>query len=158
MIKVILPKEIEQKLGMELIKAGDREIGGILLGEHIEDNTFRINDLTVQTKGGSWISFVRLLPKSLKNSIHHFFCKTNYQYSKYNYLGQWHSHPSFKLSPSSRDIQTMLDIVNDRNVGANFAILLIVKLDTLALKGDVTLLVPNYPILKGELLREEKEN
>src|SRR3954454_23962035 len=110
MIKVIIPKEIEQKLETELKRAGIHEIGGVIMGEHVKDNIFRIYDITVQTQGGSWISFVRELPRSMKKNFHQFFRKTNYQYSKYNYLGEWHSHPSFELSPSSRDIQTMLEI------------------------------------------------
>jgi proteasome lid subunit RPN8/RPN11 len=154
-IKVIMPKRIEQKMETELKRAGSREIGGVLMGEHLGDNTFRIYEISVQTQGGSWISFVRELPGAMKNAFHQFFRKTNYQYSKYNYLGEWHSHPSFELKPSSRDNQTMLEIVNDRNVGANFAILLIVKFESYGLEGDVTLFVPDYPILKGELLREE---
>jgi proteasome lid subunit RPN8/RPN11 len=154
MIKVICPKKIQHKMVSELKKAGSREIGGVLMGEHITENTFRIYDITVQSYGGSWLNFVRQLPRSVKNAFNQFFHKTNYQYSKYNYLGEWHSHPSFQLSPSSRDIQTMLEIMDDKSVGANFAILLIVKFE-LELKGDVTLFVPDYPILKGELLMEE---
>lgn len=156
MIKVILPKRIENKMLTELKKAGSREIGGVLMGEHIEENIYRIYDITVQSQGGSWISFVRHLSISMKSALNRFFQKTNFEYSKYNYLGEWHSHPSFNLSPSSRDIQTMVEIVNDKNVGANFAILLIVKFETI-LEGDITLFVPNYPILKGELLREDED-
>ncbi|WP_201787871.1 Mov34/MPN/PAD-1 family protein [Neobacillus mesonae] len=155
MIKVIIPTIIKQRLENELKKAGNREIGGIIMGEHIKDNTFRIYDITVQTQGGSWARFVRQLSNSVKNAFHHFFQKTHYQYTKYNYLGEWHSHPSFALTPSQNDVQTMLELVNDKNVGANFAILLIVKFD-IELKGDITLFVPDYPILKGELLREEE--
>lgn len=153
MISVIIPERLEQKMVSELKKAGSREIGGVLMGEYLAENTFRIYDITAQLQGGSWMSFVRQLPKSVKRVFNQFFQKTNYEYTRYNYLGEWHSHPSFELSPSSRDIETMLEIVNDKTVGANFAILLIVKFEK-GLKGDVTLFVPDYPILKGELIRE----
>lgn len=156
MIKIIIPKKIKNKMISELKKAGSREIGGVLLGEHLAENTFSIYDITIQSSGGSWISFMRKLPASFKKTINQFFQKTNFQYSKYNYLGEWHSHPSFELTPSSRDIQTMFEIVEDNNVGANFAILLIVKFDS-ELYGDVTLFVPEYPIIKGELLMEEDD-
>ena len=156
MIKVIIPKRIEYNMVSELKKAGSREIGGVLMGEHLAENTFRIYDITAQSHVGSWISFVRQLPTSVKKVFNQFFQKTNYEYTKYNYLGEWHSHPSFELSPSSRDIETMLEIANDKTVGANFAILLIVKFEKV-LKGDVTLFVPDYPMLKGELIREGED-
>jgi hypothetical protein len=43
-------------------------------------------------------------------------------------LGEWHSHPSFELEPSGKDDLSIREIVEDRDVGANFVVLLMVKL------------------------------
>ncbi|BCT38219.1 TPA: Mov34/MPN/PAD-1 family protein [Bacillus cereus] len=153
MIKVIMPKRIEQRLEVELKKAGRNEIGGILMGEHIGENTFRICDVTVQLYDGTWIRFVRQISGVMRKSLNYFFSKNKFQYRKYNYLGEWHSHPSFSLMPSSQDIQTMWGIVNDEAVGANFAVLLIVKIESQSVHGNVTLYVPGNPVLKGEMVK-----
>lgn len=153
MIKVVIPKRIEQKLENELKKAGENEIGGILMGEHIGKNTFRICDITVQSYDGTWIRFVRQISGVMRKNLNYFFSKTKFQYRRYNYLGEWHSHPSFSLTLSSQDIQTMWEIVNDEDVGANFAVLLIVKIESQSVQGNVTLYVPGNPVLKGEIVK-----
>lgn len=155
MINLVLPKRIEQELKLELEAAGRREIGGILMGEHVNEETFRICDYTVQRHGGTWASFVRHIQKSLKQSLRLFFNKTNHDYTKYNYLGEWHSHPSFQLVPSKEDQQSMWDIVNDPEVGANFAVLLLVKLHQGEVEGNVRLFVPGSSMIQGNLIREE---
>ncbi|MGG3546260.1 Mov34/MPN/PAD-1 family protein [Bacillus paranthracis] len=154
MIKVIMPKRIEQRLEIELKKAGRNEIGGILMGEHVGENTFRICDVTIQSYNGTWIRFVRQISGVMRKSLNYFFSKNKFQYRRYNYLGEWHSHPSFSLTPSFQDIQTMWEIVNDETVGANFAVLLIVKIESQSVNGNVTLYVPGNPVLKGEMVKE----
>lgn len=153
MIKVIMPKRIERRLESELKKAGRNEIGGILMGEHIGENTFEICDITVQSYNGTWVRFVRQISGVMRKNLNYFFSKTEFQYRRYNYLGEWHSHPSFSLTPSSQDIQTMWEIVNDEAVGANFAVLLIVKIESQSVQGNVTLYVPGNPVLKGEIVK-----
>src|ERR1700720_4334656 len=53
---------------------------------------------------------------------------TGRDFQRFNYLGEWHSHPSFSVRPSAQDIQTMTDIVEDRNSLISFAVLLIIRL------------------------------
>lgn len=157
MIKIILPKHIEVQIKEELEEAGRREIGGVLMGEHVSKNAFRISDITVQRQGGTVITFIRDIKESLQK-LREFFKRTNHQYKQYNYLGEWHSHPSFNLSPSTQDQQSMWGIVNDVAVGANFVILLLVKLNNGNMKGDVSLFLRGYPMANGDLLREEQIN
>lgn len=154
MIRILLPNELEKRLTAELQSAGTREIGGVLMGEHASEGVFRIRDFTVQRQGGTWITFVRKVEDSLKQSMRNFFRKNAYQYTKFNYLGEWHSHPSFALIPSLSDQRSMWEVVCDRNVGANFAILLIVKLEASELKGSVSLFVPEFDMQNGELILE----
>lgn len=108
-------------------KAGPREIGGVLVGEHLEGDTFRIADLSVQHSGGSAAHFLRDLEQS-QMFLSEFFSKTGNDYARFNYLGEWHSHPSFSPLPSSEDVATMLSIVRDPQVGVHFAVLMIATL------------------------------
>lgn len=157
MINLILPNHIEQKLKIELQDAGEREIGGILMGEHVEKGTFRICDFTIQRDGGTWITFVRRIQKSLKQALTQFFEKNKHNYTKFNYLGEWHSHPSFELIPSIQDRQGMSDIVNNPEVGANFVVLLLVKLNNEKIDYNVTLYIAGSSMIKGNLIREESD-
>ncbi|MBA4496305.1 Mov34/MPN/PAD-1 family protein [Paenactinomyces guangxiensis] len=155
-MKLILPQRIVRQLERELQLAGRREIGGILMGEHVSEGVFRICELTVQRNGGTWTSFTRTVHDSLRKYLTTFFYRHNHHYTRFNYLGEWHSHPSFSLSPSTCDQQSMLDIVNDPDVGANFAVLLIVKLGQEELQARAYLFVPNFDMQNGELIFEEE--
>lgn len=110
-----------------LEKGGTREVGGILMGEHVEDNTFRITDVTVQEHGGTFATFVRLV-EGIVGPLRSFFRATRHQYTRFNYIGEWHSHHSFDLVPSERDRATMVSIIGDPSVGARFVVLLLVRL------------------------------
>jgi [CysO sulfur-carrier protein]-S-L-cysteine hydrolase len=126
-MKLILNQPVLRQLQTELSAAHRREIGGLLLGEHVEGETFRVAELTVQRTGGSAAHFVRD-PHLNKKQLDEFFERTGRDYEKFNYLDEWHSHPSFEPRPSTTDIQTMQSIVEDPAVGVNFLVLLIVTL------------------------------
>lgn len=98
------------------------------MGEHVEPNVFRIVDISVQHSGGSRACFVRH-PHEHQADLDRFFKRTSADYMRFNYLGEWHSHPSFLPLPSTTDLDTMQSIVDDPKVGANFLVLLIVKLE-----------------------------
>ena len=155
-MKVLLPNEITQRMITALKKAGHREIGGILMGEHVAENVYRVKDITIQPHGGRFASFIRAV-KDFIAPLRRFFLRTGQNFTKFNYLGEWHSHPSFALKPSSQDEGTMWNIVNDPRVGANFAILIIVRLDvngTDRLAGNVTVYIPGQQTFAGELIEE----
>jgi len=128
MLTLILPDEFSSLIIAALLKSGSKEVGGILMAEHTGINEFTIRDITVQ-KRGAFASFFRKIEDAL-GRLNDFFDKANHNYSKFNYLGEWHSHPSFEPVPSPKDDQSMLQIVQDTSVGANFVVLLIVKLNT----------------------------
>ncbi|MDE2430625.1 MAG: Mov34/MPN/PAD-1 family protein [Burkholderiales bacterium] len=127
MLTLILPDEISSLIIEALLKSGSREVGGILMAEHTGVNEFTIRDITVQ-KRGAFASFFRKIEDAL-GRLNNFFDKAYHDYSRFNYLGEWHSHPSFEPIPSPKDDQSMFQIVQDVSVGANFAVLLIVKLN-----------------------------
>ena len=153
-MQLILPREIRQQLETALKEAGRREIGGILMAEHVGENTFRVQSLTIQRRGGSIATFLRIVEAFLV-PLRKFFRQTDYNYTRFNYIGEWHSHPSFVPEPSNTDHQTMLSIINDPQVDAYFVVLLIVKLDEDEIfAGTVTVYQPNMPEFKGKLVLE----
>ena len=126
-MKLLLPTAVKEKLGKELRSAGRREIGGLLLGEDLGDEKFLIVELTVQRDGGTESHFVRD-PEHHEKEIQQFFERHGRQYTRFNYLGEWHSHPSFAVTPSEPDIREMQALLADPEVGANFCILLIARM------------------------------
>ena len=123
-MQILLTNRIAERLRREMRKAGRREIGGLLLGEHIRDEVFRVAEISVQRSGGTHVSFVRD-PREHRDQLAEFFTRTGGDYTRFNYLGEWHSHPSFEPTPSPEDLQTMQSIVEDPTVGVNFVTLLI---------------------------------
>ena len=153
-MKIYLPNRIERRLSLALEKAGVKEIGGVLMGEHIGEEEFRIHDLTIQKRHGSVAFFVRLVADAVA-SLHRFFKQTGYNYRKFNYLGEWHSHPSFPPMPSSKDIQSMLEIITDTDIDANFLILLIVQYkEGQEIEATSTAFLPDSTYFKCELIKE----
>lgn len=126
MLKLILAPEVAEEITIALRKSGDREIGGILMGEHTGPDEFKVTKITVQKLGGI-SSFIRIIEDAI-GKLNAFFRQSNNDYSRFNYIGEWHSHPLFTPYPSSKDDNSMLEIVMDETVGANFAVLVIVKL------------------------------
>jgi integrative and conjugative element protein (TIGR02256 family) len=153
-MQLLLPPDIIERLIAALAQAGRREIGGILMGEHVSENVFRVKEITIQQYGGRTAAFSRSVVSILR-PLHSFFKKNNQDYRRFNYLGEWHSHPSFVPEPSVTDCRTMRDIIEDPQVGAHFVVLLIVRLDLgNQLVGSVTIFQQGVPQFKGELMQE----
>jgi [CysO sulfur-carrier protein]-S-L-cysteine hydrolase len=125
-MKLLVPRTIVERLKREL-RGRSREIGGVLVGEHVENETFRIVDISVQVSGGTAAHFVRD-PVLHKAFLDDFFQRTGHDYQRFNYIGEWHSHPAFTPLPSGEDFTTMLELVRDPAVGVNFAVLIIARL------------------------------
>lgn len=139
MLTLILPLKQSELLSEALQKAGRREVGGILMGEHVGPNLFVVREITVYHRG-TFASFVRRIEDAIR-SLNAFFRETGQEYTQFNYIGEWHSHPSFEPYPSKTDDLSMLQIVQDETVGANFVVLLITKLGT---KGEFVCTAHTY--------------
>jgi proteasome lid subunit RPN8/RPN11 len=126
-MQLLLTHEVMKRFQREMRRARSREIGGLLMGEHVADEVFRAVDVSVQRLGGSHVGFIRN-PKEHEAQLQTFFARTGNDYTRFNYLGEWHSHPSFEPYPSPMDIETMQSIVEDSAVGVNFLVLLICRL------------------------------
>jgi integrative and conjugative element protein (TIGR02256 family) len=152
-MEIRVPPQIRSRLIEVLRKAGRCETGGILMGELLAPNCFRISDFSVSSKGG-FANFVRSLVHALE-PLKRFFERTGHRYRKFNYLGEWHSHPSFVTEPSARDIKSMLQIVQDPDVRATFAVLMIIRLgESEPIESSVTVFVPGGTVFQADLLWE----
>ena len=153
-MEVLMPVNISARLITALEKAGENEIGGILLGECLSPGYFKIVDITIQTTGGSLATFIRNIQWAI-NSLKRFFLLTKQDYRRFNYLGEWHSHPSFDPIPSNTDLFSMVEIVEDTSVGATFVVLMIVRLNKKqCIEGTATFFIPGGKAYKGRLLIE----
>lgn len=126
-MKVEIARDVKVRLRQALRAAGRREIGGVLMGEQIEPGHFRVVDLSIDKETGSRAHFVRS-PEAHLGALNAFFQRTGEAYDRYNYLGEWHSHPRFPVSPSFQDASSMTELVRGER-GIDFAVLLIVRLE-----------------------------
>lgn len=153
-MNVIIPGEISNMIKIGLKKARSREIGGILLGEHTSENEFQISDITIQKTGGG-VAFFERIVHCIIEPLKRFFVRTGHNYKRFNYLGEWHSHPSFSPYPSTIDHSTMQELIKDEKFGANFIVLMIVKLNSNDLVGTVTIYQSDKEPFLGNLIFKE---
>jgi proteasome lid subunit RPN8/RPN11 len=126
-MQIKVARDIEARLRSALLSAGQREIGGMLFAEQIEPDHFRVVDFSVDLDAGSHASF-RRAPGVHRQALDAFFDRTGRDFARFNYLGEWHSHPAFSVRPSTEDIATMTELVSDHRSAISFAVLLIVRL------------------------------
>jgi integrative and conjugative element protein (TIGR02256 family) len=124
-MKLEFPPTQRRVLHCSLLRAGSREIGGILMGEQLKPGHFRIVDFSVDAHSGSSAHFVRGAEEHRK-ALDSFFSRTGADYSRYNYLGEWHSHPNFPALPSPQDMRSMHSLVESED-NIPFSVLLIVR-------------------------------
>lgn len=125
-MKILLPNDVMRKLRRPMLRAGRREIGGMIMGEDMGDQVFRIVDFSVDSVSGTRSNFVRNAEQHDK-ALADFFKRTGADYRRFNYLGEWHTHPSFSVQPSLQDVHAMQNLV-DGSGGVSFAVLLIARL------------------------------
>ena len=131
-MRLSLRSDQTARLVAALERAGRREIGGQLYGEQLAPSGFLVTDVAVQKRVGGVARFIVDLVQAAREAVR-FFERTNHQYTRYNYIGEWHSHPEFSVRPSGTDISTMQSLVCDPEFRGSFAVLMIVRLvgDTL---------------------------
>ncbi len=101
------------------------------MGEQVAPDHFRIVDFSVDDTTGTAAHFVRS-PKHHAEALNTFFRKTGSDFKRFNYLGEWHSHPSFPVRPSHEDLMSMRGLVEgERDI--DFSALIIVRLRCLLL-------------------------
>jgi hypothetical protein len=127
-VKLRLPNDQLAVLRDALRRAGTKEIGGQMYGEQLAPSDFCVTELTLQKRPGTFARFIVDLLQATRDALR-FFEHTHHQYTRYNYIGEWHSHPSFEVVPSSTDVAAMRDVVSDPEFKGSFAVLMITRLD-----------------------------
>lgn len=149
MLLITVPAEVQAALILELAKAKNKECGGILLGEHVGSNHFAVRSLTVQ-RTGTFAAFIRSL-RDVVPGIKAFCAARSNDYARFNYLGEWHSHPRFSTQPSSQDHASMREIATDIAVSANFVLLLVFRLNGNGLEGSAHTYLPDGSVHASQL-------
>lgn len=155
MIRVLIADACLLRLKRELKLAGSREMGGVLAAENLGNGQFRILAMSFQRCGGSFASFVRD-PLFHRRFMRRFMARTGNQPERFNYFGEWHSHPSFVPLPSGTDIMQMQQLIRARDQVANFLVLLIAKLNSSGVvEASAHAFRRNYPPLQVALAAGE---
>lgn len=141
-MRIILPSDQRRRLASELHRAGRVESGGQLFGEQLAPSYFKVTELTIQRRRGSVASFLVDVVEATKAAVA-FFRRTGHNYVRHNYIGEWHSHPSFAVQPSAKDVRTMREIVSDGEFVGAFAVLMIARLDAQHLRAGAWLFAPS---------------
>lgn len=101
-----------------------------------------MTELTVQSRPGTFARFFVDLFQAARDAAT-FFGRTNHWYERFNYIGEWHSHPSFTVQPSGKDLATMRELVRDAAFLGSFAILMIVRLERGEIESKAMLFEPD---------------
>ncbi|MEQ9519152.1 MAG: Mov34/MPN/PAD-1 family protein, partial [Parvibaculum sp.] len=120
-MQLLLPNDVMNRMRRHMFYAARREIGGVLMAEEVGDQHFRIVDFSVDTESGTASHFERVADQH-DQALEAFFEDTNADYHRFNYLGEWHTHPSFDVRPSMTDVHAMQGLV-DGSDGVDFAVL-----------------------------------
>lgn len=124
-MQIEFPRPLRTRMRRLLIDAGKREIGGILMAEEVGDGHFRLADFSVDLASGNRARFCRR-PEHHDEALDAFFATTGADYARFNYLGEWHSHPSFPAIPSAQDAASMAGLVEAES-SIPFSVLLIAR-------------------------------
>jgi len=118
---------LAERMRADLKRAGRQEIGGILFAEQLEPNRFKIVDCSTDFHSGSHSTF-RRDPVVHNALLRQFFERTGNDFRRFNYLGEWHSHPSFSVRPSPEDVAEMTSLVQVGKSQISFAVLLVLRI------------------------------
>lgn len=131
-MKLRIEPESLRVLEAALQDAASNEIGGQIFGQQLAPSDFLVSEITVQRRMGSFARFVVDVAQAMLDAVR-FFDRTRHRYTRFNYIGEWHSHPSFEVAPSTTDRDTMRALVGDSGFRGNFAVLVIARLDSTGL-------------------------
>lgn len=136
-MRIDFPRDLRGRLRQAVRRAGRNETGGILMAAQIEPGHFRLVEFTVDSQTGSAAHFVRSVEHH-QSALSEFFARTGSEFGRFNYLGEWHSHPNHVPIPSREDVGSMQSLVHgERDIP--FAVLLVVRSRWSGLMLTVTL-------------------
>lgn len=146
-MKLRIAKQTLEAWTLALEKASTKEIGGVLFGEHVGTEDFRVVNITEQRRKGGEASF-RRKSREAKRALKRLSAAHGNDHERFNYLGEWHSHPNTPAIPSHRDCLTMQSLLADTPSDANFLVLIIVRINGF---GDIELSANTF-LASGHML------
>ncbi|HHX70090.1 MAG TPA: hypothetical protein GX708_18830 [Gallicola sp.] len=131
-------------------KYSPNETKGALFAKRIDDETFEIEKVYFEPNVGSF-AFVKLYNnRTYKKFCKNYFDKHVGEYHIHNYLGDWHSHPSFSCTPSSYDVKEVEEDLKKSN--AKFLVQIILKDQNNKLVGNAFYYNENISAKKIDLI------
>jgi proteasome lid subunit RPN8/RPN11 len=107
------------------------------MAEQIAPGHFKLVDFTLDEQVGGAAHFVRSV-ENHRVALEGFFARTGADYGRFNYLGEWHSHPNHPPIPSAEDIRSMEGLVDgERDIP--FAVLIVARVHGRTLQMSATL-------------------
>ena len=113
------------------------------MAEQLGPGHFRLVEFTVDQQIGGSAHFVRSVEEH-RHALDDFFARTGSDFQRFNYLGEWHSHPNHAPVPSGEDVRSMESLVGgERNIP--FALLLVVRASWSGMSISATLFRSDAP-------------
>lgn len=142
--------EVEQELLDELYREGmkhyPKEFGGLLVGYYTDDfKTCMIRSSIIPNKYKSSRYFFERGKEGLKQKLIEFYNST----PRLIYVGEWHTHPDGIPSPSSTDLNAMIEIAECPDVSIENPILIILGVSKAEMK------LGTFVYSKNKLLKYE---
>lgn len=136
-----------------LKKGGIREIGGWLVAEQLAPGEFELVGFTVDLEVGTRDRF-HSFPSLHSEQLDQLLAENGNRAGRVDYLGEWHSHPTFPPVPSEIDMVAMIDMVE--NSGPSFAALVIVRLlGTARIEATITTFQRGQSPVNGRLIIDD---
>jgi len=152
-MKIFVPQKITNAIQETIRKTQPKEIKGAFYAKQNNDESFSIDGLFVSEYIGTNFFCKLLIDKRYRDFEKRYFKERNYEYKKYNYIGDWHSHPEFACIPSLYDINEANDDLKKSN--ANFVVQFIFKLEDGVLIGSAFLFNKKFSSEKINLIIEQ---
>ena len=124
-LSLTVSRSLLVELQIHLKQGGKREIGGWLVAEQTAPGKFDLVGFTVDLEAGTRDRFDSL-PELHSKQMDRILLANSDRAGRVDYLGEWHSHPTFPPMPSEIDLSSMSDMVE--HSGPSFAALVIVRL------------------------------
>lgn len=122
-LSILIDDELLDRLKEAGRKHYPKEFGGLLIGNYSDDKkTVQIKHTILPRKYKSSRYSFKRGNEGLRSILEHYYSQKPSAY----YVGEWHTHPDNRPVPSSTDLRTLQEIVDDENVLITNPILLII--------------------------------
>ena len=139
--RVILSEAVAAKIRDGIPRASQIEAGGVMLGEHVGDNTFRVTDVSLKLGRHR---YYYCDPPEHQPFVDEFLARFPDR-KRFGLLGTWHSHPSGIAMPGRGDLRTLKDKMTSPLCDLSFMVMMIA-----CLNGASQVYAGGVVLLRGE--------